>query len=259
VTDFGRRAGLGDMLRSVYDTDASGVVDTAPAHKTTHHDGGTDEINVEGLGGELKDDQPPKNHALADNKHTAATLAELNSKISDATLDKDTDTRTPTAHKTTHQAGQSDPIDVTGLVGSTPRAVLGDATAGRVLRASRVFIANPSAPDCIQVSMLNSWNGDAISAETDLAKGGSTTSFALDADGKTLTIKGSALAGNAIGVVAAIICYNACETYMVVQGSISGNDIELLFRHANTGANLDLPALVDNNSFMVFLTYVTDA
>lgn len=54
---------------------------TAGAHKATHEDGGSDEINVAGLLGELADPQPPK------------------------------------AHKTSHQDGGGDEISIAGLAG----------------------------------------------------------------------------------------------------------------------------------------------
>lgn len=43
---------------------------TPNAHEASHRDGGTDEIIVTGLSGELADDQPPKTHAA---NHTGAT------------------------------------------------------------------------------------------------------------------------------------------------------------------------------------------
>jgi len=66
--------GIGDMLKSVYDTDGDGVVDeaeavawdgvtgkpseyTPEAHNTTHEDGGSDEIDVTDLSGLLADEQ----------------------------------------------------------------------------------------------------------------------------------------------------------------------------------------------------------
>lgn len=68
--------GVGDMLKSIYDTGNTGVVDdaedsqlldgstkaevqdhTPKAHKASHQNGGTDEINVGGLSGTLADDQ----------------------------------------------------------------------------------------------------------------------------------------------------------------------------------------------------------
>lgn len=116
MTDFGRRKG--DMQKSVYDTDDSGVVDDAEgvdAHAADHQNAGDDEISVEGLSGELADDQPPKAHALGSASHSAATLEALNAKVSDATLDKTTDTRTPAGHKTSHESGGSDEISLAGM------------------------------------------------------------------------------------------------------------------------------------------------
>jgi len=87
------------------------------AHASSHENGGSDEISVAGLSGELADDQPPKAHALGGSKHTADTLANLNSKISDATLDDSSSSRPPTAHASSHQNGGGDEISVAGLNG----------------------------------------------------------------------------------------------------------------------------------------------
>lgn len=87
---------------------AAGTVaagDAAPnAHKTTHENGGTDEISVAGLSGVLADPQPPIIGAGA----TQAVAG------NDPRL---TDARTPTAHAASHQNGGSDEINVGGLSG----------------------------------------------------------------------------------------------------------------------------------------------
>lgn len=93
------------------------VVADVVAHAPTHQNGGADEISVAGLSGELADDQPPKAHDLAGSKHNSATLAALNAKISDATLDDAGDPRDPNAHAASHQNGGSDEINVGGLSG----------------------------------------------------------------------------------------------------------------------------------------------
>lgn len=67
-------------------------------HSARHENGGADEISVAGLSGELADAQTPKAHDLAGAEHNATTLAALNLKISDATLDSSSGSRTPTAH-----------------------------------------------------------------------------------------------------------------------------------------------------------------
>ena len=77
-----------------------GKTATPDAHKTTHQDGGTDEISVEGLAGEL----------TAAQKSSWAKVA-----------DKPT-TFTPEAHKTTHQDGGTDEISVEGLAGELTAA-----------------------------------------------------------------------------------------------------------------------------------------
>lgn len=53
MTDFGRRTGIGDMLRTIYDPDHDGVVDAIPSHKTSHQDAGSDEIDCAGLAGRI--------------------------------------------------------------------------------------------------------------------------------------------------------------------------------------------------------------
>ena len=68
---------------------------TPTAHKTTHQDGGSDEISVEGLAGELTAEQK-------------SAWSKVSGKPT---------TFTPAAHKTTHQDGGSDEISVAGLDG----------------------------------------------------------------------------------------------------------------------------------------------
>jgi len=50
-------------------------------------------------------------HALGGADHSSDTLANLNGKVSDATLDDSGDARTPTSHATSHESGGSDTID----------------------------------------------------------------------------------------------------------------------------------------------------
>jgi hypothetical protein len=156
MTDFGKRTGEGDMLKSVYDTDDSGVVDDSEAtaaHKANHQNGGSDEISVAGLAGELSDNQPPKAHGLGSASHSTATLSELNAKVSDATLDKTTDTRTPAAHKASHQNGGSDELSLAGLTPPThaSRHESGGAdeidATGLVATATLVDRGDPAAND----------------------------------------------------------------------------------------------------------------
>jgi len=68
----------------------------AGVHHTTHENGGSDEVTVQGLSGTLADDQP-------------STWTLVTGKPS---------TFAPEAHKTSHQHGGTDEISVTGLSGT---------------------------------------------------------------------------------------------------------------------------------------------
>jgi len=258
MTDFGRPAGVGDMLKSVYDPDLDGDVDALATHKTSHQDGGSDEIDVTDLSGELADDQPPKEHPLAGNKHTSATLAQLNAEISDATLDKDTDTRTPTAHKTSHQDGGSDEINVAGLTGTTPRAILGDATPGRVLRYIQLEIANGTTGATLKCTIADLFNGDVVSSVDNISKDATTDGFTLSADGQKLTIEAAILSGNVLYAMA-VIGNNATEVLFAVTPRAESNDIFLNFTVVPTGDPIDLTTLVDTGKIWLHITYITDA
>ena len=79
-------------------------------HASSHQSGGSDEINVSNLSGALADAQTPAVHSLGGSEHSADTLANLNAKISDATLDGSGSTRPPTTHGADHVSTGSDAI-----------------------------------------------------------------------------------------------------------------------------------------------------
>lgn len=192
MTDFGRRAGVGDMLKSVYDQNADNVVDSVPAHKTTH------------------------------------------------------------------QSGQADAINVTGLTGTTPKALLGDATPGRVERSMEIYIMDGSNADTINVSTLDSWNGDTIAMQDNLGHGGDETNYALDGFGFTLTIKAAGLTGNAVAVLCSSITGSTCGTVYKMIATALANNIVILLSHATDGTQVDLAAAVDLGLLSLNITYLTD-
>ena len=84
---------------------------TPTAHKTSHQDGGLDEISVLGLSGLLGDSQTPLAHKAShqDGGADEISVTGLSGLLADA--------QTPLAHKTSHQDLGSDEISVTGLSG----------------------------------------------------------------------------------------------------------------------------------------------
>lgn len=237
MTDFGRRAG---------------------AHKTTHQDGGADEISIAGLSGQAADDQSAAAHALAGGKHSASTLAQLNAKVSDAALDDSGDPRTPSAHKASHQDGGADEISVAGLVGTTPRALLGDATAGRVFRSFNFIIDDGTAAATLKCWTSGNFNGDAIAETDNIAKDATTGHFTLDDGGLFLTIENSGLSGNVLHAMGVFVI-NTTGASLMVHVYVSDGDIVIAMRSPIVGGPTDLTTLVDTGNMYVIITYITDA
>lgn len=137
------------------------------AHGESHENGGGDQINVAGLSGELADPQPPKTHGaehasdggdpipaattttrgtveLATDGESAAGLAV---QANDGRL---SDPRPPSAHASTHAAGQSDPIKLDDLAAADDNTDLNASTTAHGLfpkldASSGKFLAGGSA------------------------------------------------------------------------------------------------------------------
>jgi len=83
--------------------------------------------------GQTADDHHSQVHDLAGSDHNASTLANLNLKISDATLDDAGDSRTPSAHNTSHQSGGSDAIKLDDLAAPDDNTDLNVSTSAHGL------------------------------------------------------------------------------------------------------------------------------
>ena len=228
-------------------------------HASRHEDDGDDEVSVDGLAGELEDSQPSAPHGLAGSKHNAATLAELNEKVSDATLDKAGDAREPEDHASKHESGGDDEISVAGLTGATALAILGDATAGRVIRCLAVLIDNGSSGVSLACDTMPLFNCTLGVHEDDIAKSGSTAHFALDANGYTLTLDVSSEMGNVVAIIAYSIHGNNSATVLTCNCLAWQNNIEMVFQDASSGTQLDLTTLVDIGMINIDLTFLTAA
>jgi hypothetical protein len=84
---------------------------TPTAHKTSHQNGGSDELNVGGLNGELADPQPPKTHASSHQNGGGdeVTVTGLSGELADP--------QPPKTHKASHENAGGDELSVAGLSG----------------------------------------------------------------------------------------------------------------------------------------------
>uniref|UniRef100_A0A6M3L260 Tail protein n=1 Tax=viral metagenome TaxID=1070528 RepID=A0A6M3L260_9ZZZZ len=89
-------------------------------------------------------------HDLGGSQHNADTLANLNTKVSDATLDDSGDPRDPNNHASNHTDGTDDVADAVGDSGAggthglVPAPGAGDTAAGKVLGAGATWIDHGS-------------------------------------------------------------------------------------------------------------------
>ncbi len=123
-------------------------------------------------------------HALGGSVHTADTLANLNSKVSDATLidtgdSRLSDDRTPTAHAASHENGGSDEISVAGLSGLLADAQnpTSHALAGSEHSASTLASLNSKVSDATLID-----TGDARLSDERTANAIATTGADVNVD-----------------------------------------------------------------------------
>lgn len=138
------------------DTNNNFNVVSTPDHSSKHEDGGSDEISVDGLSGDLADaqdpknhgneahdadfaedgdEQPPEDHGLAGDEHTQSTLADLNSLVEDATLDDNADERPPEDHDHDGDSLSPDTVSVASemnIPSVSTRSDIGDGDTGMI-------------------------------------------------------------------------------------------------------------------------------
>jgi hypothetical protein len=148
-TDLNASTGAHGLLRKLSGTSTeflngggswatpTGIVPSA--HKTSHENSGTDEINVTGLSGLLADDQNPVAHASdhANGGGDEMNVAGLSGELADP--------QPPKTHATSHQNGGGDEINVAGLSG-----VLADAQ----LPADHASSHGPLGTDALRLDDL---------------------------------------------------------------------------------------------------------
>lgn len=133
----------------------------------------------------------------------------------------------------------------------------GDGTS-RAFRVISVAIKDATQASKIKPSATSVFNGDAVTEEDNLAKGGDSGYFNLNAAGSGLHIESGAITGDATHVLMCQIYSNASGNLFYVQGTIVSNGITLTFTH-NDGTAYDLTAAVDIGEIYLNVIYLTNA
>jgi hypothetical protein len=137
--------------------------------------------------------------------------------------------------------------------------LVGDSTAGRVVRRSLLNIDDATDANEIKCTLSSNWNGDAIETTDNIGKGETVGNFTLSAGGNTITVEAAGLSGNVVGVLSAEISHNASNNAINVLSQVASNDIYLYFTDDGTAAAQDVTSLVDTGLIRVLVTYITDA
>ncbi len=151
--------------------------------------------------------------------------------------------------------------DFKGMInGVLPNQIIGDGTAGRVLRVLRLNIKNGASAAHIQCATANLWNGNINDLGSEFAKNETSpeATYTLDATGSALTILNAGLTGSAIAVLSADMDNNLSGTALTIYADATGG-LRLIFLNAATGAEVDLTTLVDTGQMYVRITYITSA
>ena len=144
--------------------------------------------------------------------------------------------------------------------------LLGDGTAGRVVRIASLKIEDGTNADTIKCTLTDVWNGNTISVTDNIGKGATTGNFYLSASGKGLRILDTGLTGASLAAFNNLTYHDASATFnpIFVTTSIGAGPagIEVNARTAGDGLTIDLPAMMDDGSItstQITIMYITDA
>jgi hypothetical protein len=137
-------------------------------------------------------------------------------------------------------------------------AIKADGTQGRVLRLSELTIEDGTAADSAKCTLASVWNGDAIAATDNVAKGATTGNFTLNAGGDELIIETTGITGNTIMAFPAK-SYNSAGPMLDCDVRASANDIKIVLRNPTSSAAQDICGHVNNGSIKILILYLTSA
>jgi hypothetical protein len=138
--------------------------------------------------------------------------------------------------------------------------LLGDGTAGRVLRIVELKVEDGTNADTVKCTVTNVWNGDTIAATDNISKGATTGNFYLDAGGTDLRILATGITGDPVAAFANL-SFNTSGTDIFVTSKYEATPaIEVNARIAATGSGQDWTTLVSGiTRVQVFIMYITTA
>lgn len=161
------------------------------------------------------------------------------------------------AHKTQHQGGGADALDVTGLTGTTPYALLAGTGAGRTLRQIYIYFTDGTNVATMSCQASSYFNGDGIAEVDNIAKGDTSGVFNLEADGQKLRIAQAAFSG-AVKMCHIIIARTSAQEVPSLLAEQYAGGIRIHFYKHDTAAAYDISTDIGTGQIRAILTYITD-
>jgi hypothetical protein len=141
--------------------------------------------------------------------------------------------------------------------------LLGDTTAGRVVRSTLIKIEDGAEAAHIKCTTSSKWNGDVNAAQDNIGKDGVTTGvWSLNAAGTVLTLLATGISGDCVGILGSSIVYNASRRNdLYISSSVVSGGIQMSIYDALNcdGSTEDLSTLVDTGYIQFTISYVTSA
>ena len=148
--------------------------------------------------------------------------------------------------------------DANGLEIAGKGVIEGDATAGRVLRATKVYLTDGTNATTIKTSLISTYlfNGDSVTPPIDnMGSGYDGTYFALVGTTQ-LKIKPAAFTGDLVGVLSSSIHRNLSGVTLTAHLYKNGDDVQLTL-YNTLGAAQSMTTLVDTGDVSIVFTYIT--
>lgn len=163
-----------------------------------------------------------------------------------------------TVHNCTATAAEVSAVAHTGKYG-TQGMILGDTTAGRVLRFSNLLVQDGVTASTITCTFASIFNGDTDSV-SNLPENTTNGNFNLSSGGLILTILDAGLTGTPVFAWTAQISningnIGAEETFIKTQ--VNASDIRIIIYIGDTPQNMT--TWVDTHSFEITIGYITSA
>lgn len=141
----------------------------------------------------------------------------------------------------------------------TRGAILGDTTAGRVIRNVLITLAGHTDPNIIEIYLRNdgtfNFNGDTVAAEH-ISKNQTLTNYKFDSDGTAIYVMDAAISGTIVGILAASVIYDSSDlTYTTLYVDINSNNIKIKFYSQNTA--IDIGQIGNAKAVHLSVTYLT--